>query len=228
MIHIWCVCVGDKYSVEHVKNLHKMVKKNMTDKFQMFCVTDNKDMLGNTELEFLPIQNPNNYPGWWSKINVFELATKPSIYLDLDVIITGSMEPLVKYTECDLAMPKNWALSGHGGFQSSVMCWSGGARGVSWAFQENRIGQPERGNYGYYTEDSGVKHWGDQEYLTHQYRDKITEIKPGIVISYKYHARQSLPDGACVVAFHGDPNYDDHKHPLLNGESKIWINKALS
>jgi len=220
MIHIWCVCVGDKYTVEHVKNLHKMVKKNMPCKFQMFCVTDKEEILSDTTLEFLPIANPNNYPGWWSKINIFELARKPSVYFDLDVIITRSLEPLIKYTECDLAMPLNWALSGHGGYQSSVMCWNGGARGVGWAFQESKIGLPENGNYGYYTEDTGVKHWGDQEYLTYHYKDNITEIDAGLVISYKYHARQALPDKACVAAFHGKPDYWEVANP--------WIKTALS
>lgn len=220
MIHIWCVCVGSKYNVGHVKNLHKMVKKNLPGKFQMFCVTDREEILSDTELEFLPIRNPNNYPGWWSKINIFELSRQPSIYFDLDVIIPGSLEPLIKYTQNDMAMPMNWALSGHGGFQSSVICWKGGARGLAWAFQEHRIGKPENGNYGYYAEDSGVKHWGDQEYLTYHYKDKITEIEPGIVISYKYHARQTLPEKACVVAFHGKPDYDEVNHE--------WIKAALS
>lgn len=220
MIDVWCVCVGDKYTKQHVLNLYHMVKKHLSSAFFMYCLTDRRDILDDLDLPFFPVEDAHHLPGWWSKMALFELAKRPSIYFDLDVVITGSLEPLLEYTKSDLAMPKNWGRSGHGGFQSSVMCWSGRARRVFMQFQPEKIASPEEGNYGYYIEDNGIKQWGDQEYLSYHHADQITEIPAGKIVSYKYHAVSGVPKDASVVCFHGKPKYTEVNHD--------WIRQAIS
>ena len=54
--------------------------------------------------------------------------------------------------------------------------------------------------------------WGDQEHCT-VLRDagklQCEYFSKTDIVSYKYHCRQGLPDGAKVVIFHGKPNPAD-------------------
>lgn len=184
MIDVWCVCVGTKYSADRIDALKHMVSKNLTIPYRFRVLSS------------------SNYEGWWAKIDLFAKSSGPSIYFDLDVVITGSIDYLADYTKHHLAAPANWGQSGHGGVQSSVMVWNG----------ENR--QPsQRFNY----EIDSARLWGDQEFLTEIYGDNY--IKIPYVYSYKYHARNQLPDDARVVCFHGKPDYWE--------VNRDWINQAL-
>lgn len=185
MINVWCVCVGDKYSAEHVANLQRMVSKNLSLPHTFNVLAESK------------------YYGWWAKLEMVSKAVGPSIYFDLDVVITGNIDYLVEYTSHKIAAPENWGQSGYGGIQSSVMCWNGELQEVDKIFD--------------YESDSNRLH-GDQCFLTELYGDVYTKISG--VCSYKYHARQSLPKGAKIVCFHGKPDYWEVNHD--------WIDQALS
>jgi len=99
-----------------------------------------------------------------------------------------------------LSMPANWAQSGHGGCQSSVMSW--GRKYDFWkSFCVDRIDVPKNGNCGAY---EGL--WGDQEFITREVGPPGKHIKPMAgVYSYKYHCRNGLPRDSRVVCFHGTP-----------------------
>ena len=187
MLTVWCVCVGDKYPVEYVYVLRDAIKKNLTVDHEFKCITTER-------LPGITTRNPPvSYSGWWSKIGLFapQVATGPSLYFDLDVVITGNLDYLVPYTECTFAAPANWAMSGHGGIQSSVMAWRGGWHVPYDAFD--------------YPKDS-ERLWGDQEFLWELLGDDWEKI-PGVG-SYKYHCRPntSLPDWMKVAVFHGKPD----------------------
>ncbi|MFW0776212.1 MAG: hypothetical protein ACN2B6_00640 [Rickettsiales bacterium] len=193
MLTVWCVCTGDKYNSGHVYALKRMVNKHLSERFVFKCVTE-KTIHG-----VFCVKPKVLYKSWWDKFNLFWLANGPSIYFDLDVVITGNLDYLVAFTKHDLAAPANWGQSGHGGIQSSVMCWSGQIR-------------PEL------SEDDIDRLHGDQCLLTEMYGD--TYIKIPRVYSYKYHSRSHLPDDASVVCFHGKPDYWEVNHR--------WIDQALS
>ena len=189
MITVFSVLWGDKYPPDYVKRLEKMVAKNLSLDHEFVCLTDQK-------LEFCRTISPTEaWAGWWQKIQLFEISTGPSIYFDLDVVITGSIDYLVEFTENDISAPANWGQSGHGGIQSSVLAWHGKNRIPVERFKENPKGYIK-------------KHWGDQEFLTEIYGGNFAKI-PG-VFSYKYHCRgKKLPVDARVVAFHGKPDYPE-------------------
>lgn len=207
VINVWFVKVGDKYREDHIDALAHMVRKNLRRDFQFNVIRE------------------SGYPGWWAKIDLHKHAAPgPNLYIDLDTVIVGDITPLVEYYSGSwLAMPKNWAKSGHGGFQSSVMIWGGKAQDIYNDFDITKVGEPDGPencrNHGWYT-DEGLSHWGDQELITHRYRDKITEIQAGQVVSYKYHCLESLPKDAKIVCFHGKPDYWEVQHD--------WITRALS
>lgn len=169
-----------------------MVELNLTVPFDFVCVTDQ-------DLEGVHCIKPIcDYAGWWQKLSLFEIADGPSLYFDLDTVITGSIDYLIEYTGHVLAAPANWGQSGHGGVQSSVLAWNG------------TIKEPFR-KFNY--EKDASRLWGDQEYLTELYGDSYTRL-PGIG-SYKYHCREGLPTWCKVVTFHGKPDYPEVSDPWV-------------
>lgn len=196
MLTVWCVCVGDKYSNEDVWTLQRMVSNNITQPYTFKCLTDRIIPGVYSKL------SAHNWPGWWSKLELFEVATEGQhLYFDLDVVITGNVDGLVSDK---LSMPKNWAQSGHGGCQSSVMAWGEDYSIIPQSFAPQYLERPTQGNHGLY---GPLKLWGDQEFITQLMGDPGGEhVKPMIgVYSYKYHCRNELPSDAKVVCFHGLP-----------------------
>ena len=146
MITVWCVYWGNKYHPAYVYELRDAVKKNLTVEHEFKCITVDK-------FPGIITRNPPvSYSGWWQKLGLFapQVATGPSLYFDLDVVITGNLDYLVPFTECEFAAPENWARSGHGGIQSSVMAWKGNYHLPYASFD--------------YPVDS-ERLWGDQEFL---------------------------------------------------------------
>ena len=184
---VWCVCVGDKYHKGYVYALQEMVRKNLTIPHDFICITTHKLPGIQTRLPPVP------YQGWWSKIGLFypKVVAGPSLYFDLDIIITGNIDYLADYTKYQLAAPANWAQSGHGGIQSSVMAWNG-----NWHDPFTKLDWPAARD----------KYWGDQEWLWDLLGDNWVKIPN--VGSYKYHVRPTgtIPDWMRVCVFHGKPD----------------------
>lgn len=184
---VWCVCVGDKYNAAYVYALKEMVEQNLTIPYTFKCITDQNLPGIETVLPILP------YHSWWSKLNLFapNIAAGSSIYLDLDVVITGSIDYLAEYTGT-FSAPANWAKSGHGGIQSSVMCWPG-----NWSFPADKIKDQ-------WPSVIDRLH-GDQEFLWEVLGEDWQRIPN--VGSYKYHVRgNEIPSWMRVCCFHGKPD----------------------
>ena len=197
MITVWSLCWGDKYPDYYVQRLQREVSKHLTLEHRFVCITERK--IDGVET-IPPIVD---WPGWWGKLSLFSpgFTAGRNLWLDLDVVITGNLDVLVEtYSNCALATPWNWAQSGHGGCQSSVMLWhSSGPLPIWQAFDPADAHWPPINKPGFL--------WGDQEHITVQ-RDAgfpVTQIDADLVQSYKYHCRGGLPQGCKVVVFHGDP-----------------------
>lgn len=190
-VTVWCVRWGDKYSPDYVYNLRNMVRRHLKRPHRFVCITDEPL----ETIETLPPQC--KYPGWWQKVSLFKpgVATGPSLYIDLDSVVVGSLDKLVDdYAGCELAIPINWSQSGHGGLQSSCMVWRGNSAHKIWNSFDFDRDSPDL--------------WGDQEWIYEVFRGQITPIPHPLVCSYKYHCRAQKrpPDGAVVVTFHGKPD----------------------
>jgi hypothetical protein len=186
---VWAVCVGDKYNKGYVYALKEQVEKNLSVPHTFKCITTEN-------LPGIQTRKPHApYQGWWSKLNLFapRTAEGPSLYFDLDVVITGSLDYLVPYTEYQFAAPANWAQSGHGGIQSSVMAWQG-----NW-HEPFEIFKPQ-------WPEIQKRLWGDQEFLWEMLGDNWERIPH--IGSYKYHVRPTgeIPDWMNVCVFHGKPD----------------------
>ncbi len=202
MLTVWSLCWGDKYPDYYVQRLQQSVRDNLTLKHRFVCITDRK--IEGVET----VKPPTDWPGWWGKIGLFKpgFADENNLWLDLDVVITGNLDNMVlQYSGCSLAAPWNWAQSGHGGCQSSVMLWHGDETSSIYnAFDPDIAYWPPRN-------EPGVCLWGDQEFITIQRNAgfPVIQIDSDLVLSYKYHCRNGLPQGCKVVVFHGDPKPAD-------------------
>lgn len=207
MLTIWCVYVGNKYPIEYVYNLRKMVRDHLSMPYRFRCISDRTIPIIDTA-SALPQFSASPEKLWWHKLSLFHYADGPSIYFDLDTIIVGRIEKLIPYTENLLSMTANWALSGHGGWQSSVMCWDGSLKDPFEKWDISTV----------------MRLWGDQEFITEVMGDRVTPINPNLVLSYKYHInRQGLrqpPSDTVAITFHGKPDYHE--------VSDSWVTQSLS
>lgn len=195
MLTVWCVLNGSKYHDEEARILQSQVAANLTIPHRFRCLSDRQ--IQNVDC-YIP---PERWPGWWSKLLLFKYSEGQNLYLDLDCVVTGNLEPLLSE---QLSMPANWGQSGHGGCQSSVMAWGRNYSVITEAFDVALLHKPDNGNCGAY---GPRRLWGDQEFITSMYGDPGKgEVKAmrGIY-SYKYHAIHGLPHDAIAVAFHGEP-----------------------
>lgn len=200
MLTVWAVFTGGKYPRVYLDRLLASVGRRLPATPHRFRVVTDHELAG---LDTVPAET--DLPGWWQKLILFRpgLAEGRNLYVDLDSVIVADLDRLAADHAGDpLAMAKNWARSGHGGWQSSVMLWQGGAF-------------PEL--YTEHVAEHRGRLWGDQEWITERLGPRVREIRPGRVVSYKYHCQERLapPPGAEIVTFHGRPDPHEVAEPWV-------------
>ena len=97
-----CVKHGTKYGAEYVNRLASMVCRWSSVDVDFFCLTD--DPVGlDASVQTLKLPSRNilgqDISGWWHKLSMFrekiEEFGSHVLYFDLDVVITGSIDPSI-------------------------------------------------------------------------------------------------------------------------------------
>lgn len=202
MLTVVCIKWGTKYDAEYVTKLQSMAARHIPA-HRFVCFTE-RPVDG---VECLDL--PSGLPSWWSKIGLFKPGTLPgdNLYLDLDVVLTGSLQPLIDaYTTApdylwsvddfsySLVNPRQHIdpdtrrlLGGAGTINSSVMMWRGDCARRVWDDFDPAVMDEMH---------------GDQNWITRAlWPDRIKLFSPGVVGSYKYGGCRPFP----VTVFHGDP-----------------------
>ena len=108
LINVVCVKWGTLYNYDYVNRLYSMVKKNLTAEFEFYCITEDSS---NIIKEVTCIQSPIEWvKNQWYKETMFLKNTIPeriTLYLDLDIVIVSSLDPLIPKNEND----ENWYMS---------------------------------------------------------------------------------------------------------------------
>ncbi|MCK9362138.1 MAG: hypothetical protein M0P74_00825 [Syntrophales bacterium] len=215
-ITVCCIKWGDKYGPEYVNILASMVRRHVSAvPYEFVCFTDDPkgiDLCVRTE----PM--PYDGKGWWGKMGLYMnslpgILTSRILYLDLDVVITGALDDLLRYPS-DFAMARDWPTGTwckrdrreHDGNSSVVLLRVGSAVRI-WD-RYVLAGQPTNAND------------GDQEWVNRTFPNLAGLLPERFVQSYKLHhlAGKNPPDCA-VVMFHGKP-----KPPDCDGWVKeYWI-----
>lgn len=204
------VCVlrtGGIYTAEWVQKLAHGVQQNISGPYRFVCMSD--ILVEGVET----IGFRHYWPGWWSKLEVFEpgLFYGPTLYLDLDTLIVGPIDdmfPKARFYMCQDFLRPNV-------HNSSVMAWVGPCsvtdrvydairtKGVDWCIQT-------------YDKQRPGGRIGDQAFI----EDHATEIRtfhPSQIVSFK-KTKGKVEQHTSIVAFHGRP-----KPPQAQGWAKeMW------
>ncbi|CAM9785643.1 unnamed protein product [Chrysoparadoxa australica] len=146
-----CVKWGTKYGPEYVHRLASGVRRHLHLPHKFVCFTDDKEGIGEmaeaevqVEARLLPT-TASALSGWWAKAAVFSAEaglTGRIVYIDLDTVITGSLERICSYSGpfATLAPAGMVNESRQVGYNSSVVVWNteiaGGCRAIYSSLQE--------------------------------------------------------------------------------------------
>lgn len=217
MLNVLCLRVGRKYPAEYVYKLKNMVERHLKQEHRFICLTDNVVQLPGIDCMAAPIQIADS----WCKIGLFapnhrlmERGDK-CLYLDLDVVITGSLDKLIEgklekqkdeagdfKPSKDLWIVKDW----RDPFNSSVMYWEHP--------QKSRI-------FGQFQQSDMERLRGDQNLIAELMPDAKT-FNSNDVLSYKFSgcAKKDEKPKCKVVLFHGKPKM--HELPDVNWIKEEW------
>jgi hypothetical protein len=212
MKQIICMKWGTAYSADYVNRLYSMVVRNITGPFRFVCLTDDIDGL-RPEVEAFPcptIALPSPYfrkP--WRKVTLWGptvpgLNPGHALFIDLDVVVTGPIDDFFEFEkDKTFVVINNWTQPGQGIGNTSVYRFQAGSHPY---LLENLEADPLK---------HIRKHGNSQTYISRNIREmafwpeewcrsfKVHCIPRGLG---RYFLQPSLPEGARIVAFPGDPN----------------------
>ena len=162
---------GPTYNRSHVDRLEGMVARHMNQPYRFVCADDSP------------------FPGWWSKVSLFEPGRFNGrvLYLDLDVTVVGPLDDLADYPYPFCAIRDyQYPLQ----INSSVMAWDAGAADCV---------------YNDFPPEAMKRFHGDQDWI-HSKMNATTFPKRWCP-SYKAHVLPTgkVPKDAKVIVYHGSP-----------------------
>ncbi|WP_067291406.1 hypothetical protein, partial [Sulfitobacter sp. EhC04] len=164
---------GGRYDATWVARLQRAVARHLQRPHRFVCLSDVA-----VDCERIPLET--DWPGWWSKIEMFRpgLLTGQTLYLDLDTVITGPLAPLLsdQFTMTRDFLNPNIMNSG-------VMAWAGDYSIIWEAMKVNPAGIIE--HYDAWP-DGRI---GDQALIEDVMRAVAMIFSPGLVVSWKRDCR---------------------------------------
>ncbi len=221
-LHIICYKWGTLYSAEYVNILAAMVARHLSWPHTFHCITDSRDGLAaGIEVHELP---DLGFEGIWRKLMTFKnnflgLQGEFVVSIDIDVVITGSLDFLAEHPKKDFIIAKNWVKGGTRG-SGSLYRLKVGSHTEIW---DDFIADPEQAIDRFHGKNRLV---GEQNWLNTHF-DAFEYFPENKVVSYKRHCNAKgrvleicgreiintanfgcavVPDEAALVSFHGDPS----------------------
>lgn len=184
---IVCIRWGTKYGHEYVMRLYDQVRAGTTRLHDFICFTDQPERQDGIRYE--PCFS-GSLQGWYQKLGLFKpgVLTRPTLFLDLDVIVTGSLEKFLDWP-CSFGISEDFIWQG---FNSSVMFITPGTC-------------PEL--YEHFVRDPYVHRKGDQG-IIEEFLPEAKTFPRDWCLSYKADKVKEKPKDAIVI-FHGKPNPPD-------------------
>lgn len=195
-----------EYKEAYVRWLHKQIKQYVTIPHKFVCLTDSK------KLEDVAIPLKHNYPGWWSKIELFrpDLALHDVFYLDLDTVIVDNINHIVSSVpDCGFRVLRNMSTKKKNTRKigSGLMRWKG-----DYSYLFNNFTPDLIPNY------NTSEKWGDQGYIQDSLPsyDFFQEHFVNEVVSWKVDLNgvDKKPENKIVV-FHGLPKPHEVKRKWI-------------
>lgn len=191
---------GGNYDAEWVAKLQRGVARHLSLPHNFVCFSD-----VDVPCERIPLRH--DWPGWWSKLELFVEPTDDDtvLYFDLDSVVVGSLDAIAAHPHEFTMAHEYWRPHL---LCSTAMAWRGDYSFLYRAFAANS----EWLAHHYDTVLPNEGRVGDQAFIedclevgqpVDTFRDLFGERS---IASYKVHNCQNAPPAdAAVVAFHGLP-----------------------
>jgi hypothetical protein len=236
-VNIVCMKWGTRYPSHYVNILFRSIGRNLSRPFRFLCITDDPaELLPEIETCGFP-DNPGITQSAWPNVFMKLVITRdgfadlagPTLFLDLDLVVLGELDPLFDYHPGDYCIIHNWielrkqllrprpAIG-----NSSVFRFDAGS---SNELYETFIREIEDA-------DDRSKFRTEQAFLTHAMKSPRWWPESWIR-SFKYHCRPpfplnlalapSKPRNARLLVFHGTPDPDD----AINGHRSDKVHHSV-
>lgn len=200
MLNVVCVQVQNYLGLgpEYVNKLYRAVCHNSTVPLRFVCFTDTFTNVGNYTKGIDLRLAPKGLRGWYYKLMLFKEGLFPAgdriVFLDLDTVITGNIDPLLQY-DGEFAILQDFMDAKRYG--PGVMAWRADTWPALWQNYE-AAGFPTHLDLGDLT-------WINDTWRRAGYKpDVLQDIMNG-VYSYRIHCKAGLPADARIICFHGLP-----------------------
>ncbi len=210
--NVLCLKWGTKYSAEYVNKLHSMVERHLSLPHRFVCLTEDETNI-NPQVECLPLLS-DNLTGWWNKLSIFQEEVHdlkgPTVFLDLDVVITGNIDFLFTEQEDETFRGVEDFIWPNREFNTSVFRFNIGSHPSVYRRFTRELTLRSDGNY---YNRGNTAFVGDQPWITHCIFPNGGHTKhayqPGQIVSYKRRVMHGgLSPEIKIVVFHGEPNPD--------------------
>lgn len=213
MLTVACVLKsGGAYDAIWVQRLKAGVARHLPTDHRFVCLSD-----VDVPCERIPLKH--DWPGWWSKLEMFRLEG-PVLYLDLDTAIVGDLGDIVRQaSEFEFTALRDFYREK--GIGSGVMGWNIPMNALYEKFNEDASG---------FMTKYGTR--GDQAFIEDHAKEVVRwqDQLPGQIVSYKAHVRAatniresgtgSIPNNARVICLHGRPKFTDMA--ALDPVRQVW------
>lgn len=213
MLTIACVMrSGGIYNAEWVRKLRDGVARNLRTPHRFVCLSD-----VDVPCERIPLLH--DWPGWWSKIELFRpgVITGPALYFDLDNLPVGDLSQLAA-CEHDFAMLRNF---NRPEYASSCVMWF---KESAPAHVYEKFAADPQGWMTFHVEHRDGPYLGDQAFIWDCFERKVPfiDIPAMTVCSYKkdFLRLGKLPDNAVMVAFGGSYKPNTVKNKWV---TRAWV-----
>lgn len=249
VISVCCFKWGDVYSADYVNILYDNVRLHLPYEFEFYCFTDDAHgidervhILASSFLDEPPLER---YGQAWPKIGIHEKGKLPAdritLFLDLDIVILGSLAPLVDVVKeqggfhmfrhhlspiKEALLPLRWRYSRGG--NSSVLSFIPREQYHIYEEFKKLIADSDRLN------SAGHKWLNDQAFQT-LHAANLHYHKEGLIKSFKRDCMQfsfsgkrkraiKPPADCCVVVF--TPGFKLKPHYLVDPDVGAWGSKS--
>lgn len=207
---------GARYPSADVNRLHLTVRNQGFTDWEFVCFTDDPTGLdeGISARPLPEIELPDEFARtFWRKLSMFDPSNGlvgPCLYLDIDTVITGDLNPLFEDWNGEPRFIKNWvgektaARDHFDRINSSAFIFTAGTCGeVLEKFYANK-------------DEILRKYPGDQGFVHDSLAERASFFNPEYCVSFKKHCipkfplnyflTPKIPPHAIIVCFHGNPD----------------------
>jgi len=226
LVNVLCLKWGKLYGPEYTNRLYRGVKKHLSRPFRFVCCTDDPTGI-DPAVECVPIpENPDvlgrAWPNIFAKLCFFKPGFAnlegPTLFLDVDLLVTGPLDKFFDYRPDDFCIIYNWIELRKRIFRKVP------AIGNSSCFRFNAGSATAAKVYEIFLRDKNkqelwdILHEGSQKFQTRAMREAgtISWWPDDWAASFKRHCvppfplnlflTPRFPKGASVIAFHGNPD----------------------